>query len=96
MGSLPLAPRLQRRLVSAQNWVVSALSGSSGAGRKSREAYSHVELHDNVRAYKVLDHQHTPEMAQTLSRAAGEPVEVTFTPHLLPVTRGILSTRYGD
>jgi N-acetyl-gamma-glutamyl-phosphate reductase len=67
-------------------------SGVSGAGRQATEAYSFCEVADDVRPYKVLRHQHTPEIAQSLARGAGKPVRLTFTPHLLPIKRGILST----
>jgi N-acetyl-gamma-glutamyl-phosphate reductase len=56
---------------------------------------SFSEVMDDFRAYRVLRHQHTPEMAQSLARAAGRPVSLTFTPHLLPLRRGILATCYG-
>lgn len=94
-ATLALAPLLERELVSSTDLVVSALSGVSGAGRKGSEDYSFVELYGDVKAYKVLTHQHTPEIAQTLSRVYGEKVQLTFTPHLLPVPRGILSTAYA-
>ena len=93
-ATVPLWPLLEAGLLE-KDVIVSAASGASGAGRKATEAYSLVELHDDVKAYKVLTHQHTPEIAQSLQRAAGAPVEVTFTPHLLPIPRGILSTAYG-
>src|SRR5262249_9147462 len=67
--------------------VISAASGVSGAGRKATEEYSFMELAQDFRAYKVLKHQHTPEIAQTLG---GE--RLVFTPHLLPLQRGILCT----
>jgi len=94
-AALALAPLLAKGAIRTDDLVVSALSGASGAGRKGTEEYSLVELHDDVRAYKVLGHQHQPEIAQTLARVAGAPVDLTFTPHLLPVPRGILSTAYA-
>jgi N-acetyl-gamma-glutamyl-phosphate reductase len=93
-ATLPLFPLLQDGWLQREV-IVSALSGASGAGRKATEAYSLVELHDDVKAYKVLAHQHTPEISQSLRRAAGAEVDVTFTPHLLPLPRGILCTAYG-
>ena len=72
--------------------VVSAASGVSGAGRKASEEYTFMEIDADFRAYKVLSHQHTPEIEQTLSMVAGQPVSLVFTPHLLPMKRGILST----
>lgn len=94
-AALALAPLLSKKLISTDDLIVSAMSGASGAGRKASEDYSLVELHDDVKAYKVLAHQHTPEIAQTLSRAAGSELSLTFTPHLLPIPRGILSTAYA-
>lgn len=94
-AALALAPLLERELISSTDLVVSALSGVSGAGRRGTEDYSFVELYGDVKAYKVLTHQHTPEIAQTLSRVYGEKVALTFTPHLLPIPRGILSTAFA-
>lgn len=94
-ATLPLAPLIKGGFIQTQDLIISAMSGASGAGRKSSEEYSLVELHDDVRAYKVLGHQHTPEIAQSLSRVAGEKLQLTFTPHLLPVPRGILCTSYS-
>lgn len=94
-ATLALAPLLQRNLIRRDDLIVSALSGATGAGRRASEDYSLVELHDDVKAYKVLGHQHTPEIAQTLSQVAGGPVKLVFTPHLLPIPRGILSTSYA-
>ncbi len=89
-AALALAPLVRGRCVDPRSVVVSAASGVTGAGRKASEEYSFTELDGDFRAYKVLGHQHTPEMAQTL----GLP-ELTFTPHLLPIKRGILSTAFA-
>lgn len=75
--------------------IVDAASGVTGAGRKGTEELSFAEVADDFRAYKVQRHQHAPEMAQVLRDAAGKEVHVTFTPHLLPVRRGILATGYA-
>jgi N-acetyl-gamma-glutamyl-phosphate reductase len=88
--ALALAPLM--RLVDPASLVVNAASGVSGAGRKATEDYSFMEIGDDYRAYKTLKHQHTPEIAQTLSAVAGTPASLVFTPHLLPVKRGILAT----
>src|SRR5207248_195731 len=64
------------------------------SGRKASEELSFVEVMDDFRAYRVLRHQHTPEIAQSLSAAAGAEIDLTFTPHLLPLRRGILATSY--
>ena len=74
--------------------IVDAKSGISGAGRKATEATSYCAIDESVSAYKVAAHQHTPEIEQTLSAAANRPVAVTFTPHLMPMKRGILATVY--
>ena len=92
-ATLPLVPLLRAGLVTTDSIVVDAVSGASGAGRRATEAYSLVEMHDNVRAYKLLTHQHGPEIAQSLALAtAGLPVDLTFVPKLLPIPRGILAT----
>jgi len=91
-AALALVPLLRAGLLTDESIVVDAASGVSGAGRQASETYSFCEVADDVRPYKVLRHQHTPEIAQSLSRGAGKPVRLTFTPHLLPIKRGILST----
>jgi N-acetyl-gamma-glutamyl-phosphate reductase len=91
-AALAVAPLLSAGLLAAEAVVVDASSGVTGAGRQVQERYSFAEVDEDVRAYRVLRHQHTPEIAQTLARAAGRPAALTFTPHLLPVRRGILST----
>lgn len=90
LGLLPLA----RRGLVASPVVVDSASGVSGAGRKPTEKTHFSEVHNNFRAYSEVGHRHTPEMAQELSLLAGVPLAVSFTPHLLPVDRGILSTLY--
>jgi len=92
---LALAPLLQAGLIERTDLIVDAVSGVTGAGRKGTEAYGFVAIDQDVRAYKVLAHQHTPEIAQVLSRRAGAEVTLTFTPHLVPLARGILSTSYA-
>ncbi len=91
-AALSAAPLLRARLVDLASLVVNAASGVSGAGRKATEEYGFMEVDADFRAYKVLSHQHTPELEQTLSRVAGQPVSTVFTPHLLPIKRGILCT----
>ncbi|MFL5453522.1 MAG: N-acetyl-gamma-glutamyl-phosphate reductase [Myxococcales bacterium] len=91
---LPLAPLYRAGVLAAEAPIVDAASGVTGAGRKASEDFSFVEVMDDFRAYRVLRHQHTPEIGQALSGAAGAPVDVTFTPHLLPLRRGILATSY--
>jgi N-acetyl-gamma-glutamyl-phosphate reductase len=91
---LALAPLLREGLVEPGGLVVDAKSGVTGAGRQEGEAYSFVEIADDVRAYKVLSHQHTPEMTRVLERWAPG-VRLTFTPHLLPIKRGLIATCYA-
>ena len=91
---LALAPLLRAGLIEPEGIVVDAKSGVTGAGRKATEEYSFVEIDGDVRAYKLLSHQHTPEIARALSRyTAG--VRLTFTAHLLPIARGLLATCYA-
>lgn len=72
--------------------IVDAMSGVTGAGRKAAEEYSFAEIAGDVRAYRVLRHQHEPEIEQSLSDLADRSIDITFVPHLLPVNRGILAT----
>jgi N-acetyl-gamma-glutamyl-phosphate reductase len=97
-AALALGPLLRAGAIEPGDLVVDAMSGVTGAGRRAEEAYSFGELYGNARAYKVLAHQHTPEIAQTLAHFAGLPtaaIDLTFTAHLIPVARGILSTGYA-
>lgn len=91
-ATLSVAPLVKQGLVELDSLVISAASGVSGAGRKASEEFTFMEIDADFRAYKVLSHQHTPEIEQTLSGLAGRPVSLVFTPHLLPMKRGILST----
>jgi N-acetyl-gamma-glutamyl-phosphate reductase len=94
-AALALAPLLEAGVLEAGSLVVDAASGTTGAGRKGTEEMSFSEVEGDFRAYRVLRHQHTPEIAQTLAGVAGRPVPLTFTAHLLPVRRGILCTAYA-
>ncbi len=91
-AALAVAPLLSAGLLTEEAVVVDAASGVTGAGRQAHETYSFAELDEDMRAYRVLRHQHLPEIAQSFQRAAGHPAAFTFTPHLLPVRRGILCT----
>ena len=93
---LALAPALQEGLVDPGSLVVNALSGVSGAGRSKAVELSFSEVNENVRAYKVGMHQHTPEIESVLERVTGRSVRVSFVPHLLPITRGIHATVLGE
>jgi N-acetyl-gamma-glutamyl-phosphate reductase len=72
--------------------VIDSISGVSGAGRKTELGTHFSEVNESVKAYGVAKHRHTPEIEQELSRLADQTVRVTFTPHLAPLTRGILTT----
>jgi len=89
---LGLLPLLREGLIDPEQIVINAASGVSGAGRKVEVEYVFGEVNENFKAYGVAEHRHTPEIEQELSRVAGREVRVTFTPHLAPMTRGILST----
>ncbi len=93
---LRIAPALKNGIVSHQNIVINAVSGVSGAGRKSELAYSFCETDENFKAYGIANHRHTPEIEQELSLICGKPVTVSFTPHLAPLKRGMLATSYLD
>ncbi len=91
---LAVAPLLRAGLVEPAGIVVDAKSGVTGAGRRDTEAYSFAEVSDDLRAYKLLAHQHSPEIERALSRLA-RGASVTFTAHLLPVRRGLFATCYA-
>lgn len=93
---LPLFPLLKQRLLDPKSIVISSLSGVSGAGRRAEIDYLFVECNESVRAYSVPKHRHLAEVEQELSEAAGEEVVVSFTPHLIPVNRGICTTIYAQ
>lgn len=92
---LGLYPALKAGLVDAFSLVVDSKSGTSGAGRKASEAFSFCEVNESFRAYGVGTHRHTPEIEQEISAVVKEKVTVDFTPHLVPIDRGILSTIYA-
>ena len=92
---LALAPLLQNRLIDPATLVVDSKSGASGAGRGATIGALYCEVTEGCRAYNIGSHRHTPEIEQELSRLAGVAVTLTFSPHLLPMSRGILSTIYA-
>jgi N-acetyl-gamma-glutamyl-phosphate reductase len=92
---LGLAPALKHKLIDHRTIIADSKSGVSGAGRSAVLSSMFAEVSENFKAYKVAEHRHTPEMEQELSRVAGEKVVITFTPHLVPMKRGILSTIYA-
>lgn len=92
---LGLYAALKKELVEARGIIVDSKSGASGAGRKAAVPTLFCEVSDNFRAYGLPRHRHIPEMEQELSLLAGEPLRLQFTPHLVPMNRGILSTIYA-
>jgi len=91
---LAIAPLVRDGLASPDHVFVDGKSGASGAGRRSDEAYSFVELAEEMRAYKVGSHQHAPEIARHATRFAKTAPKITFVPHLVPLRRGLLVTAY--
>ncbi len=91
---LPLVPLLKAGLIEPGEIIADSLSGVSGAGRKAELDYLFVECNESVRPYGVPKHRHISEIEQELSLAAKAPVMIQFTPHLIPINRGILSTIY--
>lgn len=92
---LPLAALLDGALIEPEPIFCDGKSGVTGAGRKVAEKYLFTEVAENCSPYRVGDHQHTPEIEQALSRVARRDVRVTFTPHLLPLKRGLIVTSSG-
>ncbi len=91
---LGIAPMLKEKCIDDGYMIADSKSGVTGAGRKPDLALSFGEVNENLKAYKVNEHQHKPEIAKILSEVAGKEVDVVFTPHLIPMNRGILSTIY--
>ncbi len=91
---LPLIPVIEAQQIDVDDIIIDAKSGMTGAGRAAKEEMLFSEVSEGIHAYGVAKHRHAPEIEQGLSRAAGRPVVVNFTPHLMPMNRGILSTIY--
>lgn len=92
---LGLYPAIKDNVIDSTSIVIDAKSGTSGAGRKADVALSYCEINEGFKAYGIGTHRHTPEIEQELSAMAGKHITVDFTPHLLPVDRGILTTIYA-
>jgi len=92
---LALAPLVKNKLIDPKDIIVDSKSGVSGAGRTVKLTTHFPECNESVSAYNVGRHRHQPEIEQVLGTAAGQPVEVIFTPHLIPMDRGILTTTYS-
>ncbi|MFO1154315.1 MAG: N-acetyl-gamma-glutamyl-phosphate reductase [Rhodospirillales bacterium] len=91
---LPLVPLVEAGLIDADDIIIDAKSGVSGAGRAAKEGSLYAEVAEGIHAYGVASHRHAPEIEQAVSAAAGRPVVVNFTPHLMPMNRGILASIY--
>jgi N-acetyl-gamma-glutamyl-phosphate reductase len=93
---LGLAPLVKKQAIDLASIVVDSKSGVSGAGRSPSLAYHYPEVNEGLMAYKIGTHRHTPEIEQELAGLAGGQVTISFTPHLIPMNRGILSTMYAS
>lgn len=92
---LALAPALSAKIIDPQSIIIDAKSGVTGAGRGLALGSLYPEINEGVHPYQVAAHRHTPEIEQEVGRLAGEQITVSFTPHLIPMSRGILSTVYA-
>lgn len=93
-AQLPLIPLLEGDLIESDDIIIDAKSGVTGAGRAAKEGSLFAEVAEGIHAYGVAHHRHMPEIEQGLSAASGRPVTVNFTPHLVPMSRGILASIY--
>ena len=92
---LTLYPLLKNRLVETSGIIIDAKSGTSGSGRGEKLGSLFCEVNESIKPYGLVSHRHTPEIEQELSEAAGEDIALQFTPHLVPMNRGILATCYA-
>jgi N-acetyl-gamma-glutamyl-phosphate reductase len=92
---LGLLPAIKGKLIDVSSLIIDSKSGTTGAGRKADLTVSFCEVNEGFKAYGIGTHRHTPEIEQELSSASGRDIKVNFTPHLLPVDRGILTTIYA-
>ena len=93
-AQLPLVPLIRERQIDADDIIIDAKSGVTGAGREAKQGSLFAEVAEGIHAYGVAHHRHAPEIEQGLSAAAGRPIIVNFTPHMMPMNRGLLSTIY--
>ena len=93
---LPLLPILREKTVLLETILVTSLSGVTGAGRKAEAGYLFAECNESLRPYGVPKHRHLAEIEQEISAVTGQATRIQFTPHLVPVNRGIISTIYTD
>lgn len=92
---LALAPVVKHNCIDPNSIIIDAKSGSTGAGRSVSQSMHFCEVNESIKAYKVATHRHTSEIEQELSTLANESIALSFTPHLLPINRGILATAYS-
>ena len=95
-STLSIYPLVKEGLIDPSTIIIDAKSGTSGAGRGAKTDNLFCEVNENMKAYGVAGHRHTPEIEEQLSYAAGAPVLLNFTPHLVPMNRGILITAYAS
>lgn len=95
-STLSVYPLVKEGLIDPNTLIIDAKSGTSGAGRGAKVDNLYCEVNENMKAYGVGTHRHTPEIEEQLSYAAGTPVTISFTPHLVPMNRGILVTAYAS
>lgn len=93
---IPLIPLIKKNLIKYKNIIIDSKSGYSGAGRKIHKLYKNKNLYESLSAYGIKDHRHNSEIQQELNLNTNKNVEFTFTPHLSPMFRGILTTIYVD
>ena len=91
---LALYPLVKERMVDIESIIIDAKSGTSGAGRSTNLSTLFCEVNESIKAYGIGNHRHTPEIEEQLSYSAGETITLNFTPHLVPMNRGILTTSY--
>ncbi|MBS5063407.1 MAG: N-acetyl-gamma-glutamyl-phosphate reductase [Hungatella hathewayi] len=94
-STLAIYPLVKEGLIDTNTIIIDAKSGVSGAGRGAKVDNLYCEVNESCKAYGVASHRHTPEIEEQLSYAAGKPVTLSFTPHLIPMNRGILITAYA-
>lgn len=95
-STLSIYPLVKEGLIDPATIIIDAKSGTSGAGRGAKVDNLYCEVNENIKAYGVAGHRHTPEIEEQLGYAAGEPLVLNFTPHLVPMNRGILITAYAS
>lgn len=93
---LTVYPMVKEGLIDPDTLIIDAKSGTSGAGRGNKVSSLYCEVNESIKPYGVASHRHTPEIEEQLSYAAGRPVTISFTPHLVPMNRGILATAYAS